>query len=283
MTLARIVVAILMLAAVAACRSAAPTVAPDVVAISRASVPGDPGDAAWDDAPVHVAPLLLQDLVEPRLMTPSTPDVQVRAITDGTRLAFRLDWTDATVNDRPTAGHFVDACAVQLPVQSGPDLPAPQMGEMTRPVEITVWRASWQAMVDGRGDHIQDLFPGAPPMHYPFDAASLEPGSAAQREMASRYAPARALGNMMAGPKDRPVQDLLAEGPGTLTPAASSDSQGRGRHGQTGWSVVIVRRLPAGLRPGSAGNVALAVWDGERDEAGSRKMRTGWIRLTVQP
>jgi hypothetical protein len=44
--------------------------------------------------------------------------------------------------------------------------------------------------------------------------------------MAARYAPARAVGNEMAGPRERPVEDLIAEGPGTLSPAASQNSTG---------------------------------------------------------
>jgi len=261
------------------CRAAAPPVTPEVIAVTRQTLPTDPADRAWEDAPIHESPLLLQDLVEPRLMAASTPSVRVRAITDGTRVAFRLDWSDATVDDRPVAGAFTDACAVQVPAAAGPDVPAPQMGEASRPVEITYWRASWQAVVDGRGDTINDIHPGATVDHYPFEAASLEDKSSAQQEMALRYAPARALGNAMAGPRDRPVEDLVADGPGTLKPAATTDSTGRGRRVADGWSVVIVRRLPAGAQPGGRGQVAFAIWEGGHQEAGSRKMRTGWVIL----
>ncbi|HUF47846.1 MAG TPA: ethylbenzene dehydrogenase-related protein [Vicinamibacterales bacterium] len=264
------------------CGRGVPPASPDVVAVMRASVPADPNDPAWAGAPVHTASLLLQDLVEPRLMTPSTAAVRVRAITDGTRVAFRLDWDDLTADDRPTAGHFVDACAIQVPIESAADLPAPQMGELEKSVEITYWRASWQAMVDGRGDAITDLFPNATVDHYPFDAASLPPGTAEQQAMASRYAPARALGNPMAGPRSSPVQNLVAHGPGTLEPGPSTDSSGHGRRLADGWAVVIARRLPAGVGPGGRGQIAFAVWEGSHDEAGARKMRTGWVTLVVE-
>ena len=264
------------------CGRAAPPASPDVLAVMRPSLPTDPDDPAWADVPVHTAPLLLQDLVEPRLMTPSTVDVRVRAITNGSKVAFRLEWDDAAVDDLPTAGHFVDACAIQLPVTLAADLPAPQMGEVGRPVEITYWRASWQAVVDGRGDTIKDVFPGATVDHYPFEAASLPPGSPEQQAMASRYAPARALGNAMAGPRTSPVQDLVAQGPGTLEPGPSMDSSGRGRRLASGWAVVIGRRLPAGLAPGGRGQIAFAVWEGSHDEAGARKMRTGWVPFVVE-
>ena len=76
--------------------------------------------------------------------------------------------------------------------------------------------------------------------------------------MAKRYAPARALGNAMAGPRDSPCR-TSSRGPGTL--GADRAGPGRGKATATGWSVVIVRPLPAGVaRARSA--VAFAVWEG---------------------
>ncbi len=120
-------------------------------------------------------------------------------------------------------GNFTDACAVQLPAKVEADLPAPQMGEDGRAVEIVYWSASWQASVNGRPDNIQAMYPRAAVDHYPFQAPSLKEGSVEQQEMANRYAPAHALGNNMAGPRTQPVQDLIAEGPGTLRPAATNN------------------------------------------------------------
>lgn len=282
LTMALVVAAVAVASSCGGCGRTVPPASPDVVAAMRPAVPAAPDDPAWRDVPQHVAPLLLQDLVEPRLMVPSTPEVRVQAITDGVKVAFRLEWDDAVQDDLPTAGQFTDACAIQLPVAPGADLPAPQMGEAGRPVEITYWRASWQAVVDGRGDAITDVFPNATVDHYPFEAPSLGAGTPAQQEMARRYAPARALGNPMAGPRDRPVQDLVASGPGTLEPGPATDSDATGRRTPSGWAVVISRRLPAGLRPGTRGQIAFAVWEGGQDEAGARKMRTGWIALNLE-
>ena len=273
---------LLVLAVLAACQKGPPALTAEVVVVSRASVPADPADAAWNDAPVHIAPLILQDMVEPRLLKPSTAEVRVRAITDGARLAVRLDWRDPAQADVPGPARFSDACAVQFPATLTADTPAPQMGEKGKPVEITFWRATWQAAVDGRGDTIKDLYPNATVDAYPFQAASLEKDSPAQREMELRYAPARAVGNRMAGPRDRPVENLVAEGPGTLTPAPPSESNGRGRRSADGWSVVILRPLPNGLAPGKRTQVAFAVWQGVQQEVGSRKMRTGWVPILVE-
>jgi DMSO reductase family type II enzyme heme b subunit len=272
-----------LLLGVAACTKK-PNLSPgEVKAVRVSSLAAGPSDAAWASLPVHVAPLVPQDMVEPRLLKATTPEVRVRAMHDGTRVAFLLEWVDASKNDLPGPARFADACAVQLPAAPpARDLPAPQMGEKGRGVEITYWRASWQAVVDGRGDTLKDLYPNATVDHYPFQAASLAPGSPEQKEAARRYAPARALGNAMAGPREKPVEDLVAEGPGTLAPGPATGSNGKGVRTATGWSVVLSRRLPPGVTAPARSEVAFAVWDGADDEAGARKMRTVWIPLNLE-
>lgn len=266
----------------AACGGPADPSTVEVAAVVRDVLPDDPDDPAWRDAPYHDAELLLQDMVEPRLLERSTARVRVRAITDGASIALLLRWDDRTRDDLPGAGRFTDACAVQFPRAAGPDVPAPQMGEEGRVVEIAYWRASWQASVDGRTDTIQELYPGATVDHYPFEAASLEPGSPQQRELASQYAPADALNHRMEGPRAKPVEDLLAEGPGTLSPAPEQRSAGRGARHESGWGVVIVRPLPADLGPGRRTQVAFAVWDGALQEVGARKMRSAWVPIHIE-
>jgi DMSO reductase family type II enzyme heme b subunit len=263
------------------CRSAVATTT-EVVAIQSKDVPATPTDKAWDDVPEHQAKLLLQDLVEPRLMNASTAEVRVRAITNGTEMAFRLEWDDKTQNDLPGPARFMDACAVQVPSKLEANVPDPQMGGQGKTVEIAYWRADWQASVDGRPDSIKQIYPNASVDHYPFEARSLEKGSAAQQEMATRYAPARALGNRRVGPRDTPVEDLIADGPGTLSPAPPAGSKGKGIKTDDGWAVVITRRLPNGLAPGGRTQAAFAVWEGSHNETGARKMRTGWIPLLMK-
>ena len=96
--------------------------------------------------------------------------------------------------------------------------------------------------------------------------------------MEARYAPARALGNKMGGPRKSPVQDLVASGPGTLRPAGKTVSRGAGVRSGKGWSVMIRRPLPGGEKRTHA---ALAVWQGAKQEVGARKMRTGWIPVNL--
>lgn len=264
------------------CANEPPVSATEVLALSSSKLPSRPDDAAWDDAPVHTAPLVLQDMVEPRLLTPSTGLLRIQAISDGQNVAFRLAWSDSTRDDAPATSQFVDACAVQLPQAANANVPAPQMGELGGTVEITYWSAAWQAEVNGRGDTIQALYPNATVDHYPFDAPVLEPGSEAQAEFARRYAPAKAALDQPRHPEGQPVQDLLAEGPGTLTPAPKTISTGSGEWVKETWAVVIVRPLSVPLREKLPTQVAFAIWNGDRDEVGARKMRSVWIPMSLQ-
>jgi DMSO reductase family type II enzyme heme b subunit len=85
----------------------------------------------------------------------------------------------------------------------------------------------------------------------------------------------------MSGPRERPVEDLIAEGPGTLRPGTAR-SNGRGARTANGWQVVISRPLPAGLVPGGRTQVAFAVWQGAHGEAGARKMRSVWVPMALE-
>jgi hypothetical protein len=88
-----LVFSLLMLAAAAACRKG-PTASTEVVAIPVSVLPSDPGDPFWEKTPEYTAGLLLQDVVDPRLMQASTQQVRVRAVSDGSALGMRLEWTD---------------------------------------------------------------------------------------------------------------------------------------------------------------------------------------------
>jgi len=277
-----VVAAILIYAVFAGCGKKEPPISDsEVKAVFEKTLPSTVEDRTWERVPLHPAKLLLQDMVEPRLMQGSTSFVRVQAVTDGQKIAFRLTWNDSTLDDVPGPGRFADAVALQMPASTTADVPAPQMGETGRAVEITYWSAIFQAVVNGRKDDIQAIYPRSAVDHYPFEAPSLKPGSAAQQEMAKRYAPARSLGNQMAGPRTVPVQDLLAEGPGTIRPAEKTLSSGSGKYSRDGWSVLLVRPLPNGAQPGGRTQVAFAVWEGSHQEVGSRKMRTAWVPLSL--
>lgn len=277
------ILAFLALGYLSGCAPAQPAAVPqDVTAVIVDSLPPSADDPKWDTTPEFTAKLILQDLVEPRQLATTTAEVRVRALTDGSSIALRMSWADATIDDVLTPSRFSDACAVQVPAKVDPTLPAPQMGESGKGVEITYWSAAWQAFADGREDSIKCLYPNAAIDHYPFEAASLQKDSPAQREMDVRYAPARAVNNPVSVSRSVPVQDLIAEGPGTITAAAQTTSKGVGKRSGDGWVVVITRRLPGGFDELKNSQVAFAVWNGSHEEVGARKMRTAWISLSVK-
>ncbi len=276
-----LVALILALGGAVACRRAF-VATPDVQVMPTAKITLDANDSVWSNAPVHVSKLIAQDLVEPRLMEASTQEVQVQAVTDGKEIAFRIEWTDDSPNDLPGPARFMDGVAVQLPAKIDVNVPAPQMGETGKTVEIAYWRADWQAIVDGRADEVTSIYPNAKPDHYPFNAKSLESNPDARKQAELRYSPARSLGNGREGPRSQPVEDLIAEGPGTLSPGPNQFSKGKGARNGSGWAVVITRPLPAGLTKESPSQIAFAVWQGAHGETGARKMRTGWVNLLLK-
>lgn len=275
--------AAILLALAAGCGKPAAPAAPatDVRAAQAATLPTSADDAAWASAVQFKAPLVLQDMVDPRKMEPGIGEVRVRAITDGRRIAFLMEWDDPSADDLRVPARFSDACAVQLPATASPDSPAPQMGEPGRPVAITFWTASTQAILDGRALDLKTLYPNSKIDHYPAEAASLDKNPAGREQMEKMYSPAHAVGNTESTKPTKAVQDLMAEGPGTLKPAAATESEGKGRRTPKGWQVVITRPLPAGLAPGAKSLVAFAVWNGSADDVGARKMRTVWIPLVM--
>lgn len=272
---------IFLLVFATACKKAQ-VATPEVNVAQVKEITLDPNAGVWDAVPLHISKMILQDLVEPRLMEPSTPEVNVKAMTDGTEIAIRLEWTDGTQSDMPGPRHFIDGCAVQFPAKIDPNVPAPQMGEVGKSVEISFWRADWQAIIEGRADAITSIYPNATVDHYPSEAKTLEADPQAQADTAMRFAPARALGNRRAGPRDQPVEDLIAEGPSTLSPAANAVSKGKGVRTKTGWAVVISRPMPAGFTMTMPSQIAFAVWEGSHTEVGARKMRTGWVPLILK-
>lgn len=230
----------------------------------------------WRRAPEHTVPLLPQDIALPKLTTPGVKAVRVRALHHGDLLSFRLEWEDSTRDVLAGPGISSDAAAVQLPLAPGSLVPDVAMGLSGEPVRIIYWKAAWQ---ESR-DPLAALYPNATVDHYPFQAAQVP----AKDALALAYAPARAAGNPgLTRPEDRPVQDLLAEGFGTVEAAPEQRSSGQGEWRAGRWYLTLVGPMAASPpAPGKASYVAFAIWDGSHGEAGARKMRSAWVPLSVE-
>lgn len=243
----------------------------------------DPGSAAWDAAPELVVKLLVQDQAPPKLEVPAVESVRVRALRDDHWVAFRLEWDDATKDELVGPARFGDMVAVQVPSEAGANIPDGAMGQLGRPVRIHLWKAANEARLGAKTDAISALYPNALPDHYPAQAA----GGDHKTAMELQYSPARAARNIVAVKRaDSPTEDLLAEGFGSLTAAEVQVSLGKGVHDGKTWRVVIARPLDTkqgeALALGGRTYAAFAVWQGAAQNVGSRKMRSGWVPLSLE-
>lgn len=284
-------IGLLVLLAVACGEHAGPA-GPDLPAteLHVATVSGDlpatdPFAAAWDRAREVKVELLPQDVAAPRLVGTEKGELLLRGLTDGTRVAFRLVWEDDTVEDLLDSHRSSDAVAIQLP--AAPLTPVPpnaMMGEEGKPVALVLWRAYRQRRHAGETVGVDALYPARTSDHYPPEAAK-DPADRAVLERL--YHPPVAVGNPVSVAAASPVEDLTAEGFGTLT-SARPRSDGHGEHREGRWHVVISRPLdtepnaPTGLRPGVSTHIAVAVWDGGKNQRGSRKMRSVWVPLVME-
>lgn len=245
----------------------------------------DPNSSLWDKVAEHPAKLMVQDVAEPKLAEPGVETIRVRAIHDGNWVVFRLEWEDKSRSLIPESGTGSDAAAVQFPVEPGANVPDAAMGEKGKGVRIWFWKSVWQDDIErareGKGDRVVSLYPQGSTDHYPYQA-----NESAREEMETRYAPARAAANPITA-QSNPVQVVMAEGFGNLSPAPIQEGTGTGQWKDGRWRITIARPLNPGkgmdtLEAGMRSYVAFAVWDGAAGHTGSRKMRSGWIPLVVE-
>lgn len=227
----------------------------------------DPDASEWDRAPAIEVPMTAQAVAYP-LGGGSVPLIDVRAIHDGDTLYLRLEWEDPTVDDSTVrAEEFSDAVAVELPSEAGSSVPAVCMGQADNGVNIWQWRAD-------RGEGL------------PADVADLHPDGYVDQYQSTDdvFFPAREAGNPVAD-TEQPVQNLVAQGPGSLAPAETQPVQGRGRWRDGRWSVVVARPFAAesGAEPSFAlaqpVDVAFAVWNGSEGDRNGQKSVSSFVRL----
>lgn len=220
----------------------------------------DPWDAVWERSSSLDLALSAQLVVAPRGGTREA--LRARALHDGRRLFVLLEWRDATEDariDGVTA--YSDAAALQFPAASTAETPPLCMGSPTAIVNIWQWKAVWQTDAQQDLARIVTSKPRAWADLYPYAGEPV-------------FAPARALGNLVARP-DRvsPVEDLHAGQYGTLTTAKDQPVGGIGAWRAGTWRVLFWRDLASGqdgdasFGVGGAGvDAAAALWDGSAAE-----------------
>jgi DMSO reductase family type II enzyme heme b subunit len=244
-----------------------------------AALPRDPLDQAWAAVTPLQVPLLPQHMTTPRSTTATIDQILARVLHNGSEVAFQLEWIDDEVDDVEAIQRFRDSVAVQLPVD--PKVPTSvMMGEIGRPVHILHWRASWQSEMANGGRQVRTAFPNA--------VNEVTPETVLGEEAARVFYPALAVGNPMADRNRKSaVEELVAEGFGTLTPHRDQRAEGRGVLTEGGWAVVIVVPMSGGknqakLKSGDSTPLAFAAWDGGAGNRGARKQWSNWVTLELE-
>ncbi|MCC6750173.1 MAG: hypothetical protein IT371_21075 [Deltaproteobacteria bacterium] len=274
-----------------------PAVTADEVAVTKAdqlqfkqisTVPADnPYAKEWKEAPYVEVPLQPQQMTVPRLPAASVEKAKVQALTDGKSVSIRVAWPDAVPEGNVDAGRFVDAVAVELPISEG----TPQfMGAKGKPVQILHWKALWQKDVDVHFQDVQDVHPNYWSDLYWFAEGKFPfPVPASFKNPASlQWFVAHQAGNPMAVfSRKSPVEELTAEGWGSLTHQPRSATTAKGAWTKGTWAVVFTRALktddPADHQFGQKGELAIAVWNGGGGNVGARKHWSNWVPFEVKP
>jgi hypothetical protein len=255
----------------------APIVAPFV----RGELPQtDPGSRAWRAARSTLVPLAAQQIAQPFLEQAVVTELDVRALHDGSRVVLRLEWDDDSVDDLDGIRRYHDAVAVQLPTTPGA-APALTMGAPGTPVHILQWRATWQRDIDSGGKTGVDQI-------YPEVIHDVMPDDVLPPETAQLYWVGREAGNPLSQvSRTSPVEEVVAEGFGSVTHLARQTASGRGVNEDGRWKVAVAfpaarAGVGAPLEPGSSWPVAFAVWLGSEENRGGRKHIANWQTLVLE-
>lgn len=231
----------------------------------------DPKAQVWNQVSEQVVPLFPQNITTPSLQQPTVTQLKVRALHNGRWLAVRLEWEDKTKNIHVATDQASDACAMQLPFGKA-DQTSPFMGNKGAPVTIIHWKAIWQEDSEGRFQKVTDLHPNTWVDTYRFGIQA-----------------ASDLKNPVSWPGRKvPVEELIAEGFGTLTTQINQNASGAGLWKNGKWLVVLTRPLKSGdsqehvLQPGAETALAFAVWEGGNLNVGARKNYALWTTLILE-
>lgn len=225
-------------------------------------IPVTPDDPHWQKIPPMTLPLSGQIITRPVWPEPSARALTVRAVHNGTDIAFLLEWQDNTKNDRLTPGTFRDGVALGLPLGDAPAFFC--MGQLDHYINIWHWKADWQSDIDRRAARTteKDKAVGGEPRRF-------------------EVIPRRASS----------VEDLIGGGFSTLTTKEKQGRiQGKATWKDGTWHVVMRRPLSseeqeneAKLIPGRIQAVSFAVWNGENKERNGQKAIAPWFQLSLDP
>ena len=203
--------------------------------------------------------------------------INFASVNNGEQLAVRLKWEDPTKNtfSELNQDFFRDGAAVQFALGNvtlhthGHNEPFFGMGNRGKPVNIWHWKSGLEETLEAEGDQ-----------EYAGDVDM----------------DALIFGGVMSNPvaklnltSENAVEELNAEGFGTITPQPpdKQNVEGYGEWKDGVWTVVFLRDM---LKTGKWDTafirkdptmIALAVWDGIKEDRNGRKVITVWQRLNI--
>jgi mono/diheme cytochrome c family protein len=226
----------------------------------------------WDD--VKTTNLVMRPLSARR---DAIDVINFASINNGEQIAIRLKWEDPSKNafSELNQDHYRDGVAVQFALGDatlhthGHNEPFFGMGNRGKPVNIWHWKSGLEETLEAEGDQ-----------EYSGDVDM----------------DALIFGGVMSNPvtklnltSENSVEELNAEGFGTITPqpAENQNVEGYGEWKDGVWTVVFLRDMPkvgkwdADLTRKDPAMVALAVWDGVKEDRNGRKVISVWQRLNI--
>ena len=226
----------------------------DVAKVST-EIPIDPNDPFWADSEniqkqtVELGP---QMITNPKWPDPSTKSVKVSAAQNKKEIAFLLEWSDATLENKiEVSATHTDQAAIMFPLNPGKEVPSITMGSDDEIVNIWQWRAIWEP-----------------------------PTSIGSQKSSRNFRPSVPENN-----RRSPVEDLTAAGFSTLTTQEEQDVAGRGVWDDKTWRVVFKRALKnsdnADIQFDYSIVMAIAVWNGGNRERNGQKGISNWILLRL--
>lgn len=235
----------------------------------KEDIPLDPTSNIWNKAETATISLTAQKITAP-FGGGSVASINVRALHNGEKIGFLVEWADATKDDAILIKKFRDAVALQFPAgEKVATLPSPFMGDEKNPVNIWQWRADWEADLAG-AKHVEEAYPAYADY---YDAAN----EAEFKEVGERAF------------EGRPVDDLMSKGFGTLARQEEQNVKSKGTYEQEKWRVVFLRELKtndvndAQFLVGETKQINFAVWDGSKGDVGARKsVSIVWHELNVE-
>jgi len=229
----------------------------------------DPGNLLWKNIPVqkiHTIPL--------NARRNPIDEIQFQSVVNDEGIAFRLVWNDSQP-DRTASRHqdFKDAIAMEFALgevllhEHGHNEPFFGMGNRGKVVNIWQWRADWQTEIETKEK-----------LEYATKGLDLD-----TMIFGGEVNPVEALNPF----RDVPVEELNAEGFGTLTPQPQTKQNvlGKGVWEDGRWSVVLYRSLDSlnkwdiKFKRKNPVLVAFAIWDGKHQDRNGRKVISMWQRL----